>query len=184
MLKKPTLIIIHGFPATGKTRLAKKISRSLKLPVFSADEIKEAIFNRVGSLENGLFDPISKASYELMYKFASSDLSVGRSCIIEAFLKKEIAEREIKKIKNKFKFKIVQIHLIADPDTIKRRYTERIKKGERHFCHLKNIPDSKYFELKGRSRSINVGGKIKIIDTTDFREINNQKTLYWINKIV
>src|SRR5206468_157426 len=38
-----SLVIVGGAPATGKTTLAREIGRSLALPVFTKDDIKEAL---------------------------------------------------------------------------------------------------------------------------------------------
>lgn len=63
MKKVPTLIIVTGFPATGKTTLAKKLSEHFSLPLVYVDELKEMMFDRIGNWEDEkLFDSVSKAA--------------------------------------------------------------------------------------------------------------------------
>jgi SpoVK/Ycf46/Vps4 family AAA+-type ATPase len=44
----PSLVIISGPPATGKSVLAKALSQQLSLPVISKDLVKEAMMNHLG----------------------------------------------------------------------------------------------------------------------------------------
>ena len=43
---RPTLIVVSGPPASGKTTLAHSLARAVHCPVICRDEIKEGLLNR------------------------------------------------------------------------------------------------------------------------------------------
>jgi len=45
---KDMIFIMQGGPATGKTTVGQRLARSLKIPYFSKDGVKEPIFDDVG----------------------------------------------------------------------------------------------------------------------------------------
>lgn len=174
-MKKPTLIIISGFPATGKTTIAKKLSEHFSLPLVCVDELKEMIFDRIGNWEDEqLFYSVSKASYDLMYYTASSMLSMGQSCIIEAFLRAKMAEPRIAKLREKYSCQLLQFQLNTDFNKLIERYDARHNSKERHPCHPGNIPREEFIKLKGKSKMVKIGRETVVLDTTDFEKIDWQ----------
>ncbi|MDR3559267.1 MAG: AAA family ATPase, partial [Candidatus Pacebacteria bacterium] len=172
MNKKPLLILISGVPATGKTTFAKKISSALKLPSFSADEIKELISDRISGRENvELFNRVASASYDILYCNLKNILEVGGSCVAEALFIKEYSESKIKGLQDKFSCRVIQIYLKGDEKIISERYDNRHLSGERHGSHVPTLAlllkkYGGYDSLVEKSR-LQVGETIEI-DTTDF----------------
>ena len=116
MKNNPKLIIISGFPGTGKTTLARKISSQYDLPLVCVDALKEMMFDRIGKWEDfEIFDSVSKAAYDLAYHSIGLILSAGKSCIFEAFLRSEMAEQRIAKLKKEYECQILQLQMKADP---------------------------------------------------------------------
>jgi predicted kinase len=173
MQKLPTLMIITGFPATGKTTLAKKLSEHFSLPLVCVDELKEMMFDRIGNWEDmELFDSVSKASYDLMYYTIGLMLSIGRSCIIEAFLRAEMAEPRIAKLKEQYNCRILLFQFNCDANKLIERYENRHNSNKRHPCHPENIPKDEFIMREGKSQPINIDGETVIIDTTDYKKID------------
>ena len=56
------IIIVNGLPASGKTTLATKISKELKIPAIHKDQIKEDLFDSLN------LKPSRKLSQELGLK--------------------------------------------------------------------------------------------------------------------
>ena len=171
--QKPTLVIVTGLPATGKTILAKKLADHFKLPVIHVDQMKETIFDRIGNWEDAdLYDKVSKASYDLMYQSAGKILSAGSSCIVDAHLRPDMAESKIAELKEKYGCNLFQIKLKASGQKIVDRYLERHKNAERHECHGNCVPQEEFIKLNGESKTVNIDGETIIIDTTDFSKVN------------
>jgi len=171
---KPKLIIISGFPATGKTRLAKEISKKFELPLVCADEIKELMFDRIGNWENSeIFDGVSKASYDMLYYSIGKILSTGKSCIMEAFLRAKMAKPRIAKLKKDFGCDILQIQMWCHSDKLIDRFKKRIGTAERHLCHPDNFPLDEFITKKGKSDPVEIEGETVLIDSSHFNFINS-----------
>jgi hypothetical protein len=153
--------------------LARKISTHFNLPLVCVDELKEMMFDRIGNWEDEkLFDSVSKASYDLMYHFIGLVLSAGQSCIIEAFLRFEMAEPRIAKLKEKYDCQILQFQLNTDANKLIERYENRHNSSERHPCHPGNIPKEEFIKLNGKSQKVKVNEETIVLDMTDFEKVD------------
>jgi predicted kinase len=47
-MQKPTLILVSGAPGAGKTTIAARLSRNLRMPMVSKDAVKESLFDSLG----------------------------------------------------------------------------------------------------------------------------------------
>ncbi len=77
------LILFCGAPATGKTTLAKTISKKLKLPLFEKDVIESTLL-QAGD-KGGLTSQarLAFASYEILLAMADEQLKLGLSCVVD-----------------------------------------------------------------------------------------------------
>lgn len=153
-----TLIIVLGHVATGKTTISKLISKKLKIPVISFDEIKEKLFDSVGyKIGDYLWNKkLNIASDKILYYISENLLKNKIPHIIEGIFNPNIHNKKIKKLKDKYNLKIIQIQTISKKETILERHKKRYKSGERHPGHFdqktfaeikdtKKIDDYSYF---------------------------------------
>lgn len=49
MRQPPPLVVVTGMPAAGKTTLAKSLRRELCLPLIAREEIKERLYDTLGT---------------------------------------------------------------------------------------------------------------------------------------
>ena len=77
------LTIILGSPASGKTTLARRLSSDLILPCLCKDDIKEALFDVLGTKDREWSRLLSEASFGALVRLARTQLAAGRSCIVE-----------------------------------------------------------------------------------------------------
>jgi predicted kinase len=75
----PTLIVLSGLPASGKSVLAENLSRALSAPIFSIDTIEAAMW-RAGLAKN----QTGIAAYEVAQALADEHLSLRHSVVIDA----------------------------------------------------------------------------------------------------
>ena len=66
-MEKPVLLIVNGFPGTGKSTLAARLARDLSLPLFSRDAIYETLFDVLAGNMPAL---LGAASFNLLYDVA------------------------------------------------------------------------------------------------------------------
>lgn len=135
---RPTLIVVSGLPATGKTTLSALIAAEHALPVISRDRIKEHLFDdlapdlttftRADSARLGL-----EAAVRLLRQ-ADEHLRTGTSLIVDSNFHPALAAVELEPF-----FAIAdvrQVHCRVAPDELYRRYRARYEGGGRHPVHL------------------------------------------------
>jgi predicted kinase len=135
----PTLILIHGEAAIGKTALAARLARDLDLPTISKDDFSEMMYDKIGTKFNapsslsghGVFSVISlRALGVVAEEFVESNQSV----IIEAPFHEDLLRPYLQSVATT-NAKILQIFCHTDQTTRQQRYDERLKSGQRHPGH-------------------------------------------------
>jgi predicted kinase len=77
------LTIILGVPASGKTTLALRLAVDLSLACLCKDDIKEALFDSLGTGDRRWSGTLSEASFAVLGRLAGAQLALGRSVIVE-----------------------------------------------------------------------------------------------------
>jgi predicted kinase len=125
------LVIILGSPASGKTTLARRLSHDLMLPLLSKDDIKEALFDVLGTDDREWSRRLSEASFTALTRLARTQLAAGRSCIVEGNWR-SMHGPVLRTVLAAHAARALQIWCCADPSEIVRRFTAR----SRHAGHL------------------------------------------------
>ena len=131
----PNLLCITGWPATGKTTLAKRLAAELKCPLFTKDEIKERLFDTLGVGDREWSSRLSSASYALCLDLAERTLAAGLSCIVEANFKPVPWAARIQALIQRTACAAYQVHCRAPLAVIKTRFNARA----RHPGHLDHL---------------------------------------------
>jgi adenylylsulfate kinase-like enzyme/ketosteroid isomerase-like protein len=66
------LVVVSGLPASGKTTIGHALSRGLSLPLLDKDDILEALFDSLGSEQQGERHRLSRASDEVLLTLAAA----------------------------------------------------------------------------------------------------------------
>lgn len=140
------LIIINGFPCTGKTTIGKKLANAINYPFISRDEYKEILFDQIGVRDREWSQKLGIASYEIIYKITENLLKSNSSLIIESNFNSEYASEIFNKFKKEYNIQIIQILLSTEKNILVDRFIERAK-SERHHGHQDN---SNIQEIKDR----------------------------------
>ena len=174
-LNKPSLIIISGLAASGKTFIAQQIASKLKLLLVSKDSIKELLDDTLDLKEH--YDAswsrkLTTASMLLMYQFAEAELRLSRSCIIESTFHPEFSTPDILAMRQRCSFNPIQVLCYAEGAVIVERFKNRVASGQRHPAHLDEaaVNDPVYIAKlsSGRDEVMGIGGQIVEVNTTDF----------------
>ncbi len=125
------LIIICGLPASGKTMIAKQLSKNLKMSCLHKDTIKEGLYDLFKMKTLGDSKHIGKISIMLLFKIADEQLRRGIDLIIEAPFTFSEDYFMFEKWKNKYNIRIYSVICSVDFETRKKRYRSR----KRHKAH-------------------------------------------------
>jgi len=176
---KPTIIIVTGRPAAGKSTLAKWLAKELELPVVSKDEIREELFNRLGWKDRKWAQELGKASVDMMFYFARAELDGAHSIIMDNAFYPPISTPRFQALKKQYGAESIQIVCDSDRETLFRRFKTRADSGTRHPGHGdKDVLDELYENLGDTtSQILDIGGTVIEVNTTDFEKIDYEQIL-------
>ena len=182
----PTIIIVTGRPAAGKSTLAKWLSRELKLPWVSKDRIREQLFDRLGWKDRKWAQELGKASVDMMFYFAKSELEVGHSLIMDNSFAPPASNSRFLALKEQYQVGSIQIVCNSDRETLFQRFKERADSGMRYPGHGdQNVLQELYTNLADSASSIlDIGGSVIEVDTTDFLRVDYPGILNQLNQIL
>ena len=131
---KRDLILVAGMPATGKSTLARKLTKTLHLPVLEKDDIKEEMFDTIGYADLAAKRQLDKAAAAVLLRVARAVLESGSSVILVNNFDADMAG-DVQKLIDDCDCRVVTVFLGGDSDVLYKRYVERDKKHLRHQGH-------------------------------------------------
>ena len=178
-ITQPTIIIVTGKPATGKSTLAKWLAQELRLPLVSKDSIREELFDKLGWKDREWAQLLGKASVDMMFYFARTELAVGHSIIMDNSFYPPISTPRFQTLKDDYNAESIQIVCDADRETLFQRFKTRAESGHRHLGHGdKDVLEELYANLADNSsRILEIGGSVTEVDTSDFAKVDYQEIL-------
>jgi len=134
----PTLIIVCGLPATGKSSLAEELRNALGWPLFAKDRFKELLYDATEQGEEAYTREAStivgRQSIALLLMVARELLETRNSCVIEANFLPGLAPDDLGPLLAISNAK--QVHCSIPGELVLERYRKRAQAGERHPVHV------------------------------------------------
>jgi predicted kinase len=186
-MKKPALIIVTGFPGTGKTTLAKQIGERFNLPVIYKDGIKESLFDSLGWSDKEWSQKLGGASFDLVWLWLEEMLKKQVSLVVEANFDVVKHSQKLEELRSQYGFEAVQVICKTDVPVLLDRFKGRVKSGERHPGHVDDvyvIDYEKRLLADGEYHALEVTGEKVEVDTTDFEKAEFGKVFEAIEKTV
>ncbi len=134
MAKK--LILVTGYPGTGKTYLRNMICKKLQhLISISIDEVKEQVWDQFGYDSEEQKKQLNKLSLQRFFLELETLMSRDADVISDyPFSQKQ--EHELQKLTQQYKYMVLTIRLLADLDTLFERQARRDLDSGRHLGHV------------------------------------------------
>lgn len=125
------LIIVCGLPASGKTVLAKELSKKLGIVCFHKDSFKEGLYDimKLSTMEDSV--RVGAMTIQLMYKVIDEQLANGQSIIMEAPFNYDKDYSLFREWRESYGTNIYTVICSIDHNERKKRFTSR----ERHQSH-------------------------------------------------
>lgn len=179
-------IVICGDLAGGKTTYGKKISKELKIPFFSKDELKEILYDSMNNNNLSYEEKrkIGASSYAVFYNIAEQLMKVGHAFILESNFVKESIEALNNLIK-KYDYKCVTVKFEGDLKALHQRFLKREYSEERHQGLVSNgtFDDfEEYLKHSNKLKEFKINDDEIVVDTTDFSKVNFENIMKQINE--
>jgi predicted kinase len=160
MVDLPRLVVVTGPPGAGKTTIAAALQARLGLPLIAKDALKETLGGALGVDDRARSQALGPAVFELLGLVVNELLGQGVSVIAEG----NFTERSTL-FSGLPPAEIVQVHVTADPETLRTRLRER---DTRHPVHYDREAAD---EVSARAAGgewppLAIGGRLIEIDTT------------------
>jgi predicted kinase len=130
---RPLLLIVGGAPASGKTTLAERLARELRLPLLARDALKERLMDSLGSPNRTRSRELGAASYALLFAMLDTLLEAEVGAILESNFSRGLSEAELRGPVSRCR--AVQLHCRVSPELSRSRYIARAESGSRHPGH-------------------------------------------------
>jgi predicted kinase len=157
----PLLVVVTGPPASGKTTIARALARELELPLFAKDDVKEALFDSLGTGDRDWSRRLGRAAFDLLFVVASAELAAARGLVLEGNFVRGSSERRFGALPL---HRLVQVHCSAPERTL----LERFRTRRRHAGHLDetNVDEVAAAIRGGRHRPLALAGDLVELDTS------------------
>jgi predicted kinase len=122
----PTLIVLSGLPASGKSVLAESLSRALSVPIISIDPIEAAMWRAgLAKTQTGV------AAYEVAHALADEHLRLRHSIIVDAVNPVEAPRAAWRNLAAKHRVSLKIIECVCSDETMHRQRIEgRVRNSE------------------------------------------------------
>ncbi len=176
------LILISGPSGSGKSYLAKEISKQLHIPHYTKDNFKELFFDTLGWSDKEWSRKLGAAAIQTLYLVLDQELQNGKIVIAESNFKPEFDKKDIEKFVSSYGADILELHCTADAKVLRDRAHNRVESQERHPGHMDKELFEKYFDPT-LHKPMNLGELITI-DTNDFEKVDYSKIVEKVRNFV
>jgi predicted kinase len=130
-----TLLLITGAPASGKTRLARLLMARVGGVCCSKDEIKDTLFEVLGTGDALWSRRLSDASFALLFQWGARLLSDQPLVLMDGNFRPGEHEPVLRGLLSRGAARTAQVLCVADPDIRAARLAARAADPDRHPGH-------------------------------------------------
>lgn len=131
---RPMLIMMTGLSGTGKSTVARRLSRALGAPLFVSDVVRKELAGAEGAApaawQEGIYDPAwTQATYAHLFALAEAQLVRGVPVILDAAFLTTEQRRGAAAAATRCDVPLVVVETVCDEETVATRLAARANEG-------------------------------------------------------
>jgi aminoglycoside phosphotransferase family enzyme/predicted kinase len=143
---RPVLWVFCGLPASGKSTLARRVARTLFMPLFASDTVRkqEPDFPHDGviAFDAGAYRPVLRSRvYAGLFNLAQDEIKKGRSVILDATFSKAQWRASAVRLAKDQKAGLIFVECVCDPQTVRARLVQRESEAGESDARLVHFED-------------------------------------------
>jgi glucokinase len=154
-----TAILVNGVPASGKTRVSRRIAAEFAWPLLALDTVKEALFAELGTgdrLHNRRF---GRASYGAIWALVG-EFPAQSAVVVDAWFGFQPLELLQTHLSSAGVTRTLEVWCTAPPEVIAQRYADRARKRHEGHLGLDYVPELR--ALVASARPLGIGPVIPV----------------------
>jgi hypothetical protein len=147
-LRRPTLWVVCGVIASGKSTIARELATRLQIRVHSSDTVRKRLFGLdpeepdPAPYGEGIYTPAATdATYERLGFAAREELGVGNSTVLDATFVGRRHRQKIRQLAVELGASVVFVECVCPQSVLRRRLTERRNNRQISDARLEHLPD-------------------------------------------
>ncbi len=167
------LLLVAGYPASGKSTFARALSGRLRVPAFRKDALNETFADRMPIPSLDVRKGLSVASLHVLLLVADEMLRAGRSVILESNFKPQEAPF-VRDLVERHSCEVLTFLFLGDLAALYGRFAARERTPDRHPIHkYHGLADADAFARAARPLAeFRAPGRIIAVDATDFAGVD------------
>ncbi|MBL7199036.1 MAG: ATP-binding protein [Anaerolineae bacterium] len=165
-MQVPTLIVVAGPPASGKTTLARQLALALRMPLICKDTLKESLFDHLAAADRAWSQRLGRAVIQCMYALAEEILGSGASLILESTFVHPRTPGELDRLAESTGARLFVVYCYAAPEVLSRRFNERSRTTRHPGHHDRPTTTAAELIARGWLERPDYPGTVLPVDTT------------------
>jgi predicted kinase len=167
-------VLVNGVPASGKSTVARAVSKAKGWPLLTLDTIKEAFFAHIGTGDRDYNRLLGRASYQAIFALIA-DFPDGATAVVDAWFGFQPVELLQGHLERAGVGGVAEIWCHAPAEIIGERYRTRLEM--RHSGHLGASYIPELMALAERARPL---GAYPLLDVDTTRPLDSAVLAEWL----
>ncbi|MFP3871036.1 MAG: AAA family ATPase [Syntrophobacteria bacterium] len=147
-LRRPTLWIVCGVIASGKSTIAREMATRLQVEVHSSDAVRKRLFGldpeepAPALYGEGIYTPAATdTTYERLGLAAREELGTGNSAVLDATFTRRPHRQKVRQLAAELGASVIFVECVCPQSLLRQRLEERRNKEQISDARLEHLPD-------------------------------------------